>query len=112
MGRKKKKKQTKKVNKYEAWIYGADRFLEDMKYMLGFYPYPRFFWKWAWKIVSPSIVILILVITWVDYDGNTCGEYEFPAWANAVGWMITFSSVILIPIVAVIKIYNEEGTLS
>ena len=41
-----------------AWIYGADRFLEDMKYMLGFYPYPRFFWKWAWKIVSPSIVIV------------------------------------------------------
>merc|ERR1719233_478324 len=57
-----------------AWIYGADRFLEDMKFMLGFYPYPRFFWKWAWKI--------------------------------------TFSSVILIPIVATIKIYNEEGTFS
>ena len=52
------------------------------------------------------------MITWVDYDGNTYGEYEFPAWANAVGWMITFSSVILIPIVAIIKIYNEEGTLS
>jgi len=95
-----------------AWIYGADRFLEDMKFMLGFYPYPRFFWKWAWKIISPTIVVLILVITWIDYDGNSYGEYDFPAWANALGWLITFSSVILIPIVATIKIYNEEGTFS
>ena len=41
-----------------AWIYGADRFLEDIKYMLGFYPYPRLFWKWAWKIISPVIVVV------------------------------------------------------
>ena len=41
-----------------AWIYGADRFLEDMKFMLGFYPYPRIFWKWAWKIISPTIVVV------------------------------------------------------
>ena len=24
--------------------------------MLGFYPWPRIFWKWAWKLVSPAIV--------------------------------------------------------
>jgi len=95
-----------------AWIYGADRFLEDIKYMLGFYPYPRLFWKWAWKIISPVIVVFILVFTWADYDGNSYGEYDFPAWANALGWIITFSSVIFIPIVATIKIYNEEGTFT
>jgi len=55
---------------------------------------------------------LILVTTWINYDGNSYGEYDFPAWANALGWLITFSSVILIPIVATIKIYNEEGTFS
>ena len=41
-----------------AWCYGVDKFLEDVKYMLGFYPYPYFFWKWSWKIVSPSIVVV------------------------------------------------------
>ena len=46
-----------------AWIYGATRFLEDIRYMLGFYPYIRFFWKWAGKIISPTIVVLIRVNT-------------------------------------------------
>lgn len=41
-----------------AWIYGVDKFLEDLRFMLGFYPYPRLFWKWSWKISSPVIVIV------------------------------------------------------
>ena len=41
-----------------AWVYGADQFLEDLKFMLGFYPAPYFFWKWGWKLVSPIIVVV------------------------------------------------------
>ena len=41
-----------------AWVYGADQFLEDLKFMLGFYPFPYFFWKWGWKLVSPVIVVV------------------------------------------------------
>jgi len=95
-----------------SWCYGVDRFLEDLKFMLGFYPYPRLFWKWAWKLVSPLIVMFILVFTWVDYNGNSYGDYQFPAWANTLGWLITFSSVSFIPLVAIIKLTNEEGTLA
>jgi len=94
-----------------AWFYGADRFLEDMKFMLGFYPYPRIFWKWAWKMISPTIVCMILVFTTLDYSGNKYGEYEYPSWANAIGWVITFISVSCIPVVALIKIFQEEGSL-
>ena len=124
-----------------AWVYGADKFLEDLRYMLGFYPYPYYFWYWAWKIVSPAIVLVssstpsrvhfthcgaplyqkygiflchlqsILLFTALDYSGNTYSDYEYPTWANIGGWMITFSSVILIPIVAIKKICQEEGSL-
>ena len=41
-----------------SWIYGADRFLDDLHQMLGFYPYPRIFWKWAWKVFAPMIVVV------------------------------------------------------
>ena len=41
-----------------AWVCSADQFLEDLKFMLGFYPFPYFFWKWGWKIVSPTIVVV------------------------------------------------------
>ena len=41
-----------------AWIYGVDQFMEDLRFMLGFYPYPKFFWKWSWMLVSPLIVVV------------------------------------------------------
>ena len=54
---------------------------------------------------------MILIFTWKDYSGNTYGEYDYPSWANYVGWVITFSSVICIPIVAVFKVFQEEGPI-
>ena len=41
-----------------AWIYGVDQFLDDLKFMLGRYPYPRIYWKWAWKVIAPTIVVV------------------------------------------------------
>ena len=54
---------------------------------------------------------MILIFTWKDYSGNTYGEYDYPSWANYAGWIITFSSVICIPIVAVFKVFREEGPI-
>ena len=52
----------------------------------------------------------ILLFTALDYDGNSYSDYTYPTWANVGGWLITFSSVILIPIVAIKKICQEEGS--
>jgi len=94
-----------------AWIYGVDRFLDDLRFMLGFYPYPRILWKAAWMFISPTIVVLILVFSWINYKGSTYDDYIFPDWANVLGWCITFSSVVCVPIVAIWKIFHEEGSL-
>ena len=114
-----------------AWVYGVDRFLEDLRFMLGFYPYPRILWKAAWMFISPMIVVvsvqiiacrilflthhllfqLILIFSWINYEGSTYDGYIFPDWANVLGWCITFSSVVCVPIVAIWKICHEEGTL-
>jgi len=94
-----------------AWIYGVDRFLDDLRFMLGFYPYPRILWKAAWMFISPTIVVLILVFSWINYKGSSYDDYIFPAWANVLGWCITFSSVVCVPIVAIWKIFHEEGSL-
>merc|ERR1712186_262499 len=79
--------------------------------ILGFYPYPRILWKAAWMFISPTIVVLILVFSWINYKGSSYDDYIFPAWANVLGWCITFSSVVCVPIVAIWKIFHEEGSL-
>ena len=48
----------------------------------------------------------------MDYDGNKYGDYRFPFWANFLGWILTFSSIAIVPVVAVVKITREEGSLS
>ena len=51
------------------------------------------------------------MFTALDYGGNQYADYVYPTWATFVGWLITFSSVIAIPAVALHKLLNEEGTL-
>lgn len=36
--------------------------------------------------------------------------YEYPAWANVLGWMVAASSVIFIPAVALYQILIAKGT--
>lgn len=94
-----------------GWVYGVDNYLNDIKVMLGFYPYPRCLWRIIWKYGMPLIVTTILVFTWIDFTPAKYDTYEFPPWANAVGWLLSFSSVSCIPIVAIYKILREDGTL-
>ena len=42
-----------------AWVYGADKFMEDLHTMLGFYPFPRIFWLLSWKLVSPALLMVM-----------------------------------------------------
>ena len=55
---------------------------------------------------------LILNFTIKDYQGNKYDDYHYPDWANTVGWCITFSSVVCIPIVGLFKIARAEGSLA
>ncbi|CAB1322774.1 unnamed protein product, partial [Coregonus sp. 'balchen'] len=41
-----------------AWVYGTDKFFEDLKDMLGFTPF-RFYY-YMWKYVTPLLLILLL----------------------------------------------------
>uniref|UniRef100_A0A3P8X6X6 Solute carrier family 6 member 15 n=1 Tax=Cynoglossus semilaevis TaxID=244447 RepID=A0A3P8X6X6_CYNSE len=41
-----------------AWVYGIDKFFEDLKDMLGFTPF-RFYY-YMWKYVTPILLLLLL----------------------------------------------------
>ena len=36
-----------------SWFYGANRFYEDIKDMIGYYP--GRFWKWCWIVFTPFL---------------------------------------------------------
>lgn len=49
-----------------------------------------------------------MVFTWIDYQPSSYGDYNYPAWADVLGWMITMTSVAAIPVVAIFKIVTAE----
>ena len=44
-----------------AWVYGVDRFMNDIKVMLGDDPFPKCYWRSSWKYVSPGLIIVSLL---------------------------------------------------
>ena len=53
----------------------------------------------------------MLGFAWIDYSPARYGDYYFPAWADAIGWLMTFASVTWIPVMAVYLLCREEGLM-
>ncbi|XP_018024798.1 sodium-dependent dopamine transporter [Hyalella azteca] len=93
-----------------AWFYGLDRFTADIRHMLGFQP--SLYWIICWKFISPLfILITILMGVWsmatnaLEYHGLVL--YVYPGWAEAIGWCITASSMLMIPLWMFISVFRQ-----
>lgn len=92
-----------------AWIYGADRFLDDVQQMIG----PRgrlwrFFWTWMWKVITPAALFFILCFNWVKYEPVTYGTYTYPKWADILGWVISMLPVLVIIGLAIVQLKERR----
>ena len=50
----------------------------------------------------------IFIFMFVDYRPSTYGDYEYPGWADAMGWLMAAFSLIFIPIGMIYKINRER----
>lgn len=78
-----------------SWLYGVERFSDDIKSMLGFRP--GIFWRICWKFLSPAILLFLFVMSLIDHQPMPYADYAYPEWAIAVGWLIVMSSLSFIP---------------
>lgn len=53
----------------------------------------------------------IIVYGLIGYEPLTYEDYQYPVWANVLGWAIAGSSVFMIPAVAIYKLITTPGTL-
>jgi len=102
-----------------AWVYGADRFLDNIAEMKMRLPYVvRMYWKLMWLAVSPIIMAAVIILKWVKtkpmtwetgpWEGDV---YEYPAVVQVVGWIFELSPTIITLIYPlwVVKRYREKG---
>uniref|UniRef100_A0A671QXR1 Transporter n=1 Tax=Sinocyclocheilus anshuiensis TaxID=1608454 RepID=A0A671QXR1_9TELE len=92
-----------------GWVYGADRFYENIEDMIGYKPWPMM--KYCWLYVTPSVCVGTFIFSLVKYSplkfNNT---YMYPWWAYGIGCFLTASSLSLIPINMIYKLYMGKGT--
>lgn len=92
-----------------AWIYGVPNLCRDIKTMNG--STPSWYFQFCWKIAAPSLIVAVWIFYMIDYEAPTYnnGEYHYPAWAVALGWVIASLSIICIPIFIVYEFLQSDG---
>ncbi|KAL8613908.1 hypothetical protein ACOMHN_032898 [Nucella lapillus] len=93
-----------------GWVYGANRFGEDIEMMLG--RKPPIVINILWCFVNPALLAILLIVTLVKYRPPSYGVYEYDGLATAFGWMIALVSFIPIPIMAVYQLMKAKGSLA
>ncbi|XP_044251782.1 sodium- and chloride-dependent glycine transporter 1 [Drosophila takahashii] len=96
-----------------AWIYGSQRFLNDIQGMIGKRSwFWNFFWSIMWRYITPATLLFILFFNWVEYKPAKYGHYVYPMWADAVGWIVGLLPVLVIFLVAFQEIWRAPKNLS
>ncbi|XP_057312822.1 sodium-dependent neutral amino acid transporter B(0)AT1-like [Hydractinia symbiolongicarpus] len=106
-----------------SWVYGTDRFADDIEYMTGKRPY--LFWMICWKYISPVAIFIIFVAnchqqitkgaTYMAYVGCAQQLISFSPFGSGVEgsikkvshstWAQIFITVIILSAVSPIFIY-------
>lgn len=93
-----------------GWVYGPDRFYDNITHMIGYRPFPLM--KYCWRYVTPFICLGTFIFSIVKYSPlKFSNTYIYPLWANILGWFIATVSLSLIPLFVLYKMVRGEGTL-
>ncbi|XP_063055804.1 sodium-dependent dopamine transporter [Engraulis encrasicolus] len=90
-----------------SWLYGVDRFSDDIQEMIG--QRPGLYWRLCWKFVSPCFLLFMVVVSFASFSAPKYGSYVFPVWANVVGWCLAVSSMTMVPLYALYKFFSLPG---
>jgi len=92
-----------------AWIYGIERFYQDIQLMIGYRP--CIWWKICWCAITPATILFVLSFSIATLSPVTYGDYTYPDWAIGVGWVFALCSIVPLPVVAGVYIYMNDGPI-
>ncbi|XP_014005711.2 sodium- and chloride-dependent GABA transporter 2-like [Salmo salar] len=75
---------------------GPDRFIDNIKHMIGYSPLP--FFKLCWRYLTSAMCTATFVfslVCWIPLSLGKC--IVVPGWATTLGWLLTLPSVSLLP---------------
>ncbi|CAN9511807.1 unnamed protein product [Ophioblennius macclurei] len=93
-----------------GWVYGADRFYDNIEDMIGYKPIPLI--KYCLKYITPLICMGTFLFSLIKYTPlKFNNEIEYPWWGYALGWFFTLSSTLMVPLWMIYSLSRTPGTL-
>jgi len=92
-----------------GWIYGYDKFADNAKTMIGYTP-TRFL-EFCIKFISPTLTFSVFVFSCLNFKPLVVQGYTLPPWANAIGYILAFSSVVCVPNYAIYQMSLHDGSI-
>nr|WLN44336.1 NTT4 [Sinonovacula rivularis] len=97
-----------------SYVYGIDRWYDNMELMFGKRITPAI--KFCWMFLTPAFILCLFVVGVISYSNLSYERksvtYLYPTWAIMIGWVMASASIIWIPVVAVYRLWEQEGSLS
>jgi len=90
-----------------VFIYGYDNFANNIKEMIGHRPF--IYWQVVWRFITPLLLLAVLLFSWYNYTPVSYGDYMYPDWVNAIGWLMGFFSVIMIPCFGIYRYIQNKS---
>ncbi|XP_043943546.1 sodium- and chloride-dependent GABA transporter 2-like [Protopterus annectens] len=91
-----------------GWVYGADRFYDNIEDMIGYKPLPVL--KYCWKYLTPAVCVGTFLFSLIKYSplkyNNT---YVYPTWGYVIGWLMAVSSMICVPLFVIYIVCRTKG---
>ncbi len=92
-----------------AWLYGVDRFFGDIRQMGMRLPsIIKWYWKICWLFITPLILGVLVVWKFVETADVSYGDKVFPPCIQGLGWLISTSSVVLLPLLGLRQVIKRE----
>lgn len=93
-----------------GWFFGAKNFCDCIEQMTG--KRPNQFWYICWVCLAPMVMVSIFIFYCVQYQPIMYGnKYQYPAWAEVMGFGMSIASMIWIPTYAIYYLISTPGTL-
>ncbi|EDV55125.2 sodium-dependent nutrient amino acid transporter 1 isoform X1 [Drosophila erecta] len=90
-----------------AWIYGVNRFCEDIKFMMGIET--GWYWRLCWRFITPGLMTAVLIYMLLDMSALEYKGVGYPTLAHVFGCFLATLGLIQLPGWALYAIYKKRG---
>uniref|UniRef100_A0A3Q3LTW2 Transporter n=1 Tax=Mastacembelus armatus TaxID=205130 RepID=A0A3Q3LTW2_9TELE len=92
-----------------AWVYGADRFYDNIEDMIGYRPFPVL--KYCWLFVTPLICVITLLYDLSQTRPLVVYGHKLSTWGNTVGTLLIIAPLICIPAFILVSLTTPSSDL-